>query len=92
VLKKLNYLSGYGNPIERSGVAAALDSYSEGAWFESRPEHRVSLLKKSSTFWDITPCGPLKVNSACYMFHAGFLLGLFVDPEDGGDMFVRNFG
>jgi hypothetical protein len=23
-------------------------------------------------------------------FHAGFLLGLFFDPEDGGYMFLRN--
>jgi hypothetical protein len=23
---------------------------------------------------------------------AGFSLGLFFDPEDGGDMFLRNFG
>jgi hypothetical protein len=22
--------------------------------------------------------------------HVGFLLGLFFDPEDGGDMFLRN--
>jgi hypothetical protein len=25
-------------------------------------------------------------------FHAGFMLGLFFDPEDGGDMFLRNVG
>jgi hypothetical protein len=25
-------------------------------------------------------------------FHAGFFLGLFFDPEDGGDMFLRNVG
>jgi hypothetical protein len=25
-------------------------------------------------------------------FQAGFLLGLFFDPEDGGDMFLRNVG
>jgi hypothetical protein len=25
-------------------------------------------------------------------FHAGFLLVLFFDPEDGGDMFFQNVG
>jgi hypothetical protein len=29
---------------------------------------------------------------ACYLLQAGFLLGLFIDPEDGGDMFLRNIG
>jgi hypothetical protein len=27
-----------------------------------------------------------------YLLHACFLLGLFFDPEDGGDMFLRNVG
>jgi hypothetical protein len=25
-------------------------------------------------------------------FHAGFLLDLFFNPEEGGDMFLRNVG
>jgi hypothetical protein len=29
---------------------------------------------------------------ACYIFHAGFLLGLFFEPEDTGDLFLRNVG
>jgi hypothetical protein len=45
-----------------------------------------AVVMKSSIFWDITPC-----NRATY-FHAGFLLGLFFDPEHGGDMFLRNVG
>jgi hypothetical protein len=29
---------------------------------------------------------------AHYLLHAGFLPGLFFDPEAGGDMFLRNVG
>jgi hypothetical protein len=81
---------------------------------------------KSSIFWDIAPCSPLKVNrlfgvtclhlhgwrisqvrnqrEACsrilgqtvlpasYLLHTGFLLCLFFDTKDGGDMFLRNVG
>jgi hypothetical protein len=32
----------------------------------------------------------LAVSAAC--FHTDFLLGLFLDPEDGGDMFLQNVG
>jgi hypothetical protein len=32
----------------------------------------------------------LKEGSAYYLLHAGFLRGLFFDPDDGGDMFLRN--
>jgi hypothetical protein len=28
--------------------------------------------------------------SACCLLHAGFLLGLLLNPEDGTDMFLRN--
>jgi hypothetical protein len=31
---------------------------------------------------------PAKLLSIC--FHAGFLLGLFFNPEDGGNIFFRN--
>jgi hypothetical protein len=51
---------------------------------------------KSCLFCDVTPFSPLKVNrrfgSACRLFRAGFLLGLFFDPEDGGDIFFLNVG
>jgi hypothetical protein len=29
---------------------------------------------------------------ACYLLHAGFLLGLLFYPEDRGDMFFQNVG
>jgi hypothetical protein len=31
-------------------------------------------------------------SSACYMLHADFLRDLFFDPEDEGDIFLRNVG
>jgi hypothetical protein len=31
-------------------------------------------------------------STACYLFHAGFLLGLLFDPENGGHMLLRNVG
>jgi hypothetical protein len=33
-------------------------------------------------------CSSETSEAAC--FHTGFLLGLFLDPEDEGDMFLRN--
>jgi hypothetical protein len=34
----------------------------------------------------------IAVSSACYLLHADFWLGLFLYPEDKGDMFFRNVG
>jgi hypothetical protein len=31
-------------------------------------------------------------SSACCLLHAGFLLGLLYNTEDGGDVFLRNIG
>jgi hypothetical protein len=33
-----------------------------------------------------------KHSSACYLHHAGFLLGLFFGTEDGGDMVLQYVG
>jgi hypothetical protein len=59
-----------------------------------------AIVMKSSIFWDITPCSQLKVDRrfgasndfACYLLYAGFLLGPLFNPEDIGDMFLRNVG
>jgi hypothetical protein len=40
---------------------------------------------KSSISWDIVLHSPFKDS-------AGFLLGSFFDPEDGGDIFLQNVG
>jgi hypothetical protein len=65
------------------------------------------VIMKSSIFWNVTACRPLKVNwhsgGTCHLhlqgqrmsqasnvLHAGFFLGPFFEPEDGGDMFHQN--
>jgi hypothetical protein len=53
---------------------------------------------KSSIFWDIKPYSPLIAeqvtnrSSTFYLLHAGFSLGLFFDPEESSDTFLRNVG
>jgi hypothetical protein len=61
------------------------------------------------TFWDITPCNPLKAKrrfggtvfsifrieektKQVTSMKAGGKQNLFFDPEDGGDIFLRNIG
>jgi hypothetical protein len=38
-----------------------------------------AVVMKNTPSWDITPCSSLREPSACYLLHAGFLLGLFFD-------------
>jgi hypothetical protein len=50
---------------------------------------------KSSVFWNITLCSPVKADWCfrgpyCLSFHAGSLLGLLLNPEDGGTICFRN--
>jgi hypothetical protein len=51
---------------------------------------------KSSIFWDITQCSPREAGrrfiGTCYLLHAGCLLGIFFDSENGWGMFLRNVG
>jgi hypothetical protein len=56
---------------------------------------------KEAGAWNITVCMPWRLefkwvsahvtlSRIVSCFHAGSLLGLFFDPEEGGDMFLRN--
>jgi hypothetical protein len=54
-----------------------------------------------SIFCNIMPCIPLKVSrryrgafrsKACCLLRAGSFLFLFFNPENGGEMFLRNVG
>jgi hypothetical protein len=47
---------------------------------------------KSIIFWDIKPCSSVERALLATCFHVGFLLGLFFDPEDESDNFLRNVG
>jgi hypothetical protein len=50
-------------------------------------------LKNSMTSSGIEPAIILERNKReIRFFHTGFLLGLFFNPEDGGDIFLRNVG
>jgi hypothetical protein len=53
---------------------------------------------KSTSFWDITPCSLVAVyrrlggKYRLQLFAAEPYLRLLFNPEDGGDIFLRNVG
>jgi hypothetical protein len=49
-----------------------------------------AVVMKSPVSWDITPCSQFKFDGLCYLLQVGFLLCLFFNPKDGGDMSLRN--
>jgi hypothetical protein len=51
-------------------------------------EDITAVVTGSPIFRNVTLCSPLKVN----LLHVGFFPGLFSDPEDGGEMSLRNVG
>jgi hypothetical protein len=53
---------------------------------DRRYECETDTCLKSSVFWDITTCSPLKVNG-----RTGFFIGVFFDPEDGGNVFFEKW-
>jgi hypothetical protein len=50
-------------------------------------EHVASMLKIEE--WSKQEVST-KQRSTCYLHHVGLLHGLFFEPEDVGDMFIRN--
>jgi hypothetical protein len=48
--------------------------------------HQITPHLKPEDFWDVMPCSTLQ------QVHAGYFLGLFLDPKNGGVMFLQNFG
>jgi hypothetical protein len=55
----------------------------------------ISVIEKGKLYlWDLTSCGSLKAGVTCSLhptcFYTGFMLDLFIDPEDGGDIILRN--
>jgi hypothetical protein len=60
--------------MENSGISCCVAHLKSNIVLE---EHVISIFK-----W--------LAGSAYYLLHAGFLLGVFFDLENGGDMFLRN--
>jgi hypothetical protein len=44
----------------------------------------------STVFWDVTPCSSAEVHQGFSPDYFWFLVFLFLDPKDGGDIILRN--
>jgi hypothetical protein len=55
--------------------------------------NNTKVMIKSTIFWDMTPCRDEEITDfLAICFQNSFLLGLLFEPEDGGDIFIRNVG
>jgi hypothetical protein len=59
---------------------------------ENQPEVRRNISPLSSGLKNKPKKDLQEAGSACYLLHAGLLLGLSFDPKDGGNMLLRNLG
>jgi hypothetical protein len=54
-------------------------------------EFLTTVVMKCAIFRDITPFRRNRALHATF-FHAGIVFGLFIEPKDAGDKFLRNVG
>jgi hypothetical protein len=83
--------------LKEIGCKAGLDCTSSGqeplaGFCEHWIEYRVSIERQDVSEESVTYIFTVVKGLLTTCFHACLVLGFSVDPEDGGDGFLRNFG
>jgi hypothetical protein len=74
-----------------TGTALPFFEKAMGSWKFEHDEQLYSLVSNFLKTLKKFVCSLVfSESSTCYLLHAGFLLVLFFNPEDGGIMFLRN--